>query len=329
MARRRNWCFTLNNYTEEDERLLTSLTEEDKVAYLIYGREKGASGTPHLQGYVEFFDNMRMGPVKVLLGGKVHLEPRRGKATQAAGYCRKEDEHPYEFGVISTERQGSRADLDEVRSTAAESGMGAVVRWGNLQQIRVAEKFLTYAEEPRDWPCQVTWIWGTTGTGKSRLARELAETRPFVKNCGSKWWQGYDAHEDVILDDFRPSWWSLTEMLSLLDRYEKIVECKGSTRQFKPRRIFVTSSIPPAECYREVEDTAKEQLLRRVDETLHMTPEKFRERWGEDGPSPPSAQKDLSDEPFSPVSMPLIPVNVELPVIEFDPSVVDLSQDSD
>jgi hypothetical protein len=49
----RKWCFTLNNYTDEDMLMLSTLFP-DTVKYLIYGREVGANGTPHLQGLFGF-----------------------------------------------------------------------------------------------------------------------------------------------------------------------------------------------------------------------------------------------------------------------------------
>lgn len=51
MARNRlkRICFTLNNYTEEDERRIQESSEIYR--YAIYGRELApTSGTPHLQG---------------------------------------------------------------------------------------------------------------------------------------------------------------------------------------------------------------------------------------------------------------------------------------
>ena len=144
--------------------------------------------------------------------------------------------------------------------------MRHVTSFYNAQQIRVAEKFLTYNEEPRDWKCDVKVYWGGAGVGKSRRCRdEEKDADIYTKNDGTMWWDGYDAHEVVIIDDFRPSWWKLTEMLSLLDRYEKKVQFKGGYRQFKPRRIYVTSNAHPKEWYAGCEWNAVEQLLRRID----------------------------------------------------------------
>lgn len=250
----RNYCFTLNNYNEEEYHTLLSMG-----TYCIIGREVGESGTPHLQGYIEFKSVTRFDTLKNR-SPRAHWEARRGTQEQAVEYCKKDGTYE-ERGEMKM--QGHRGDLDAVRQNAASEGLRHVARYGNAQQIRVAEKFLTYCEEPRDWKPEVTWIHGPTGVGKSRKAREMLE-EPYTKNEGSKWWDGYDAHEDVIIDDFRDSWWSLTEMLSLLDRYEKRVEYKGGSRQFKPKRIVITCCKSPELLYRGTgEDIA--QLLRRID----------------------------------------------------------------
>lgn len=261
-------CFTLNNYTFDDLVRLGGL--KDHVKYLVMGAEVGEQGTPHLQGYVEFNKSIKFNSAKKLLGDRVHIEQRRGTQQQAIDYCKK-DGDVWEMGTPG--HQGKRVDLDNVRQLAMDGGMRAVARTSSLQQIKVAEKYLTYNEEPRDWKPEVYWLWGKTGVGKSRRAREIAgDQDTYCKNDGTKWWTGYDGHEVVIIDDFRDSWWSLTEMLSLLDRYEKIVEYKGGHRQFKPRTIIVTSAMSPADCYKNTGERI-DQLLRRIDYTIEMVAE--------------------------------------------------------
>lgn len=260
----RNFCFTLNNYTEEEEADLAE-TINNVADYLIFGRERGVNGTAHLQGYMELKKNTRFTTLKKMWP-RMHIESRRGTQQQAIAYCMKEGDYNT-FGA--PKQQGYRTDLDRTRQVALTGGMREITTIGNLQAIKVAEKFLTYNEEPRDWQPEVKWFWGSTGTGKSRQARiELGED-VYTKNDGSKWWDGYDGHEDVIIDDFRPSWWSLTEMLSLLDRYEKRIEFKGGWRQFRPRRIIITSAFAPEECYKSTGECIA-QLTRRINETRHL-----------------------------------------------------------
>jgi len=259
----RNVCFTINNYTTED---ILGVCAVD-WAYVVVGWEIGDSGTPHMQGYGELVKVTKWASLKKVMP-RAHLEGRKGSQAQAIEYCKKEGFYT-EHGT--RKRQGARKDLDRVREDALEGGMRSVSSWANLQGIRVAEKFLSYNEEPRDWEPAVYWLWGPTGTGKSRIARKLCinEDDVYVKNTATKWWDGYDGHESVIIDDFRPSWWDLTYMLGLLDRYEFRVETKGGHRQFRPKVIIVTSAIPPDRCYLGTGECVK-QLLRRVSEVSEV-----------------------------------------------------------
>lgn len=267
MAFLRNVCFTVNNYTVED--LCTLADAAPAFAYLVVGYETGETGTPHLQGYGELLRQTRFSTVQKYLP-RGWIAARKGTAEQAKAYCLKGGYYTC-YGV--QKRQGNRTDLCKVRTIAIEEGLRAVTGQFNFQAIRVAEKFLTYNEEPRDWKPTVAWLWGPTGTGKSRVAREIVGTDDyFTKSDGTKWWDGYDGHEAVIIDDFRDSWWPLTYTLGLLDRYEFKVEYKGGYRQFKPRTIVVTSCAGPAQMYRGTGE-AVEQLLRRVDVIEHFPAE--------------------------------------------------------
>lgn len=84
------WVFTLNNPTEQDRDNVAQLgNNRELVKYLVVGRERGASGTPHLQGFVIFKRTARFGRVGRLLP-RSHIEPARGTSDQAAEYCKKD-----------------------------------------------------------------------------------------------------------------------------------------------------------------------------------------------------------------------------------------------
>lgn len=254
----RRVCYTLNNYSDEE---YVAFKDWERPSYNIVGREVGAEGTPHLQGYAEFPSAVRLTTLKKF-NGRAHWEAAKGNAKSNIAYCSKEDSGWVARGEPKV--QGKRNDLCEVRQRAKDEGMRGVTLTCNMQQIKVAEKYLTYHEDTRDWEPEVYWYWGPTGTGKSRDARiECNRDDVYVKNNDSKWWDRYDGHECVIIDDFRDSWWPLTVMLALLDRYEYTVEVKGGTRQFRPRRIWVTSAFSPMQCYRGTGESIN-QLLRRI-----------------------------------------------------------------
>lgn len=267
MSKLRNFVFTINNPGEEDDKNIKALCEH--CVYLTYGREKGKEGTPHYQGYAELARRTSFNKVKRQLP-RAHIEGRRGTQAEAIRYCHKEDSSPFVHGA--PKEQGLRTDLRAMQRIAAESGMREVSAIAkNAQQITVAKAYLTWNEMERDFKPRVVWYWGKPGIGKSRRCREeLAGGDIFTKNTGTKWWDGYDAHEAVILDDFRGSWWPITYMLGLIDRYPFLLEVKGGHRQMLARDIFITSVQHPKEMY-NLPDEPIEQLLRRIDKIVHIT----------------------------------------------------------
>ncbi len=85
-----------------------------------------------------------------------------------------------------------------------------------------------------------------------------------------KWFDGYDGHAVVILDDFRPDMAKMWMMLRLLDRYQLRVPVKGGFTQWRPELIIITCPLPPQDCYLDVGED-REQLIRRITEIRHFT----------------------------------------------------------
>lgn len=289
----RNICITINNWTPEDYENLQSLDYK----YMIIGKE-GKDATPHLQCYLQMNNKCRPSSIYKKIP-KAHVEEAKSTPENNIEYCKKEGDFQ-EFG--DQKQSGKRTDLDHMRQLALTDGMRAVTRTANYAQIKTVENFMSYNEEPRKWKPNIFWIYGPTGVGKSRLARHILQGTtntadpdifvlhpvlstddpdPYTKSDPSKWWNGYDAHPNVIIDDFRPSWWTFTYFLSLLDRYECRVEIKGNVRQFKAKNIVVTSLYSPEYYYgkRSKYITSSspnepqephEQLLRRIDELIEL-----------------------------------------------------------
>jgi len=86
----KNWVFTLNNYTEEDIKDIETWIAKG-VEGVGYGKEVGANGTPHLQGFIVMQDKATMHKVKKL-NQRMHLERMKGRITQSIAYCSKQAE---------------------------------------------------------------------------------------------------------------------------------------------------------------------------------------------------------------------------------------------
>lgn len=112
----RRFCFTINNFTPDDEQRLAALA--NNVRYIVYGRETGNSGTPHLQGFVIFNNSVSFNSAKSKIGDRAHLEKARGTTSQAADYCKKDGDF-VEYGDIPSE-QGKRSDWDVFKDWVRE-----------------------------------------------------------------------------------------------------------------------------------------------------------------------------------------------------------------
>lgn len=109
--RSKYWCFTLNNYTPADEQRIKAL-EGTTGIYVVYGREVGENGTPHLQGFISFPDRKRMTYVKNKIG-QCHFSMAR-MVKESIAYCKK-DGDVVEFGVPPQLNGGKRNDLEKFK----------------------------------------------------------------------------------------------------------------------------------------------------------------------------------------------------------------------
>lgn len=261
----RDYVFTWNNYTSGNEEFLAWI----KCQYLVYGHEIApTTGTPHLQGYIYFKNPRSVKSVRKQFDG-CHIEPAKADAIDNKEYCTKVDaENFVERGEIP--RQGARTDIERVREQIEQGhGMRDIAQTAtSYQSLRTAEMLLKYNEKSRNWKPKVFWFYGATGTGKTKTAFEMFPEAYFTLN--NKWFEGYDAHESVIIDDIRNGDYSYQYLLKLLDRYPFRVETKGGSRQFLARNIVITSPVHPKILLKEQHEDI-EQLLRRIDEIKMFT----------------------------------------------------------
>jgi len=274
--RGRHFCFTWNNPPDDEvagERLRGLIPD-----FYVFQREQGANGTVHLQGIISFPNPRTIGGVG--RGFPMHIEFMRGTIEEAVAYCTKEDTRvpgaePQRFGAqpINAGRPGGRTDLHRVADAVAEgrrlSDISAEfpVEW--IRYNRGISSLAGHRAQRRDAPTEVFWYWGPTGTGKSRAAFAEAPDA-YWKDSTNTWWDGYDGHEDVIIDDYRTGMCTFSYLLRLFDRYPLQVQVKGGYVNFKARRIFVTCPRNPREMWANRTDEEIQQLERRITRVTHF-----------------------------------------------------------
>lgn len=275
MSRAKYWVFTLNNYTPEEEQAVAGLVddEENKVYYLIYGREVGEQGTPHLQGYVELADRARLSVMRHLVP-RAHWERRRGSAEQAIEYCRKEGDF-VEVGEPGGHVAGERNDLELLHASLRNGRSLREISDDHFKEYLRYERsirsyILLHAAPTRERPSVVVY-WGRTGTGKTRSVWDnLASPEDIWVYGGGGWFDGYIGQKIALFDDFHGGEMQLTLLLKVLDRYPLRVPVKGGFTAWTPQEIYITSNIDPSNWYPNANREHRAALTRRFSNVVYF-----------------------------------------------------------
>lgn len=268
----KHWCFTLNNYsTNEFESLVAAGTEFPEgwdLQYLVFGREQGESGTPHLQGFVSFSKRKTLSRVKSYISSRAHLEPAKGSPKQASDYCKKDGEFE-EYGTLPG-GQGTRSDLvgiankvknGESLKRIAEEHPASFIRYGaGIMRLK-----MMYPKR-RSSPPEIHVFWGSTGVGKTRRVYQFTDREKIWVHPGDRWFDGFDNHPVALFDDFDGSWFKIDYLLKLLDRYDFQVPVKGGYTMWNPKHIFITSNKDPRDWYKHANEEHQRALMRRLRE---------------------------------------------------------------
>lgn len=264
MSKSRSFVFTLNNYNGADIESLSNLA----CRYIIFGREIGESGTPHLQGYVVFSNPRSFNAVKSLMP-RAHIEEAKGDAQSNYEYCSKQGDFTERGDRPFTQKQKGQANADRWKRARELAQAGDLKSIDDELYIKYQRTFERIRDQSKPKPTILEhttrhlWIYGPSGTGKSRLARELAPDA-YIKEPESKWWDHYNGEEDVIIDDFDK--FQVKQggaMKRWMDIYPFQAEVKGSQEIIRPKRIIVTSNYHPEEIWDD--RVTVEAILRRVD----------------------------------------------------------------
>lgn len=270
MARQsRGWCFTVNNYTEEELGFILDIPCD----YLVVGDEVGEEGTPHLQGYIYFPGRgKRFGGVKELPGfGRAHLEVAIANAQTNRVYCTKSGEY-IEKGVIP--HGGQRKDIHAMKEIMLGGGdmRDAIEVATSYQSMRMAELLMKYQPCEERAAIHVKWFWGPAGCGKTRRAiREAGDY--WMTSRGLKWFDGYDGEKNIIVDDFRPSFCEFQDLLRIIDTTPYRAEIKGGSRPLKATCWWFTAPVAPDVMYEHQTQEDLRQLTRRIHEVCEIKAE--------------------------------------------------------
>jgi len=203
--RAKHWCFTLNNYTPDDVDKLS--TPNLLIAsYLVFGKEVGESGTPHLQGTICFLERKRLPQVKAVVG-EAHCTVTRYLA-QSIEYCKK-DGDVTEWGSVPNtgKKDEKRSDMEEFKASVKE-GITSMVQLRELhsnicaQYPRFVKEYIEDTKEKIRVPCHPLREWQQELNATllhEPEARQIIFVVDKIGNQGKSWFARYynDIHDNV------------------------------------------------------------------------------------------------------------------------------------
>jgi len=166
----RGWCWTLNNYTEEEYESMKQWCATVPQQYVI-GKECGKQGTPHLQGYVYKKETLRFSALKKVCE-RAHWEKAKGNPKQNYEYCTKEGD----YIAGGWEDKSLKVQIKNRLKSKYEG-----VVWKEWQK-QVIEKIETVPDSRT-----INWVFDPVGnSGKSFLAKYLVLHHEVIIADGKK-----------------------------------------------------------------------------------------------------------------------------------------------
>lgn len=254
----KRWAFTINNFVSVDA---PNSWDKEKVVFCYWQHERGAEGTPHLQGVVVLARSSRISALKKL-HATAHWTLCNGTLDQNIEYCSKSDTKvagPWNYGEKPLPAQGKRSDLLRLKDAVDEGRTELSIAeddklfptWAKFS--RAAERYKRIKTvRARNWPTFTTILWGPPGTGKTRYAHEKHPDAYWLKKPGKGqciFFDGYEGQDCVIIDEFY-GWLPYDLLCRMCDRYPLMVDTKGGMCNFYPKHIVITSNKSPLEWYK-------------------------------------------------------------------------------
>lgn len=292
----RKWQITINNPQEKGythDRFKEILSEFKNLSYWCMSDEIGENGTYHTHLFLACSGAVRFSTMKNRFGG-AHFEMANGTSIQNRDYVFKEgkwakdkkketnlaDTHE-EFGEIPVERQGQRNDLidlyDMIKSGMSnyeiiEDTPAYMMDIDKIEKARQIVKEEKYKDTFRK--LEVTYIFGSTGTGKTRgVMEEYGYSNVFRVTDYIHPFDSYKGQDVVIFEEFRSSL-RIQDMLNYLDGYPLELPCRYSNKIACYTKVYLITNIDLLEQYESVQKEYKETwsaLLRRIHKIIKYT----------------------------------------------------------
>lgn len=260
--------------------------------------EKGT--TLHTHIFFTLSSRVRVSKVKKHFP-KAHIECVKGSVSDNIDYISKTGkwqndvkhgtviEGTYEeFGDRPSNSKGEHRDLEELYNLIKDGWTNAEILEYNQDYILSIDKLdkirtilLTeHFKGHRRLDLDVTYVYGTTGTGKTRgILDEYGDANVYRVTDYLHPFDGYNCQNILVFDEFRNSL-PLKEMLNYLDIYPIELPSRYSNKFMCAEKIFIVSNWKLEDQYKELQRDDSESwnaFLRRVKKVKVYSTEEIKE----------------------------------------------------
>lgn len=238
------------------------------------------SGVIHIQGYLQWKDDKRMSACYKMFNA--HWTLANGSAHANWKYCTEDDTH-----VPNTPRltvgepvsQGQRTDMVDTvrdvmegRATARDVMENDPMFW--MRNYRALAQMELARVQPRTEKPHITWLWGESGTGKTKWVYDRWSYGDVYAKPSGLFWDRYHGQQCILFDDLSLDMDEgfYREFLRWTDRYP----CQGGVKlttggvEINSPYIVITCEFHPQMVFRGNRLT---QIMRRVDEFIELKKE--------------------------------------------------------
>lgn len=177
----------------------------------------------------------------------------------------------YEYGECPEEHQGkssaSEIILEMIRNGATNKDIVDAVpsSYKDIEKIERTRSMYRDSDFASCWrDLTVTYIFGTTGSGKTRSVMEQYGYLNCYRVTDYKHpFDTYDGQDVLIFEEFRGGL-KHGDMLNYLDGYPLLLPCRYFNRQACFTKVFIITNIPPDEQYPNIDKESRNAFFRRI-----------------------------------------------------------------
>ena len=302
LVQSRKWMVTINNplehgFSHEEIKLILSSIRGNSLYWCLCDEEGDECETLHTHIFLYRSSAFTAAQIGKLFPS-CHRDKSFGTCVEIRSYIRKEGDkfnreadgsYNYtdstgkvhagknfletfeEFGDVPEEHQGKSSSAELIVSLIQDGASNreivdtvnaAFKDIDKIERVRSMYRDADFASKWRD--LQVTYIFGNTGSGKTRSVMDTYGYLNCYRVTDYKHpFDTYDGQDVIIFEEFRGGI-KHGDMLNYLDGYPLLLPCRYFNRQACFTKVFIITNLAPDFQYQGIDDESRRAFFRRI-----------------------------------------------------------------